>query len=297
MTAAISPRACAILQALLVTFLWSTSWVLIKIGLDEIPPLTFAGLRYTLAFILLLPLVWRRGGVLRIRQLSGLEWGWLLLLGLLMITVTQGAQFVALVYLPAVTVSLALNFTSLLVAFMGILWLAERPNGRQWLGIVLFLIGVWLYFYPVDMPVAQLVGLIVISVGVLSNAAASVVGRSVNRRPQSDPLTVTVISMGTGGLLLLLIGLLIQGLPALSLNSWLIIGWLALVNTAFAFTLWNHTLRLLTAVESSVINNSMLIQIAILAWLFLGERLTAVEIGALVLAAAGIMIVQLARSS
>jgi drug/metabolite transporter (DMT)-like permease len=291
----LNPRLITILQALLVTFLWSTSWVLIKIGLETIPPLTFAGLRYTLAFLLLLPLVWRRGGLTRIRQLSRSEWGWLLLLGLLMITMTQGAQFVALVYLPAVTVSLALNFTSLVVALMGIVWLSERPNGRQWLGIALFLAGVWLYFYPVGLPAAQLVGLIVIAVGVLSNAAAAVVGRSVNRRPESDPLTVTVVSMGAGGALLLLIGATTQGLPALSLNSWLIIGWLALVNTAFAFTLWNKTLRLLTAVESSVINNSMLIQIAILAWLFLGERLTPVEIGALLLAAVGILVVQVAR--
>ncbi|MBX3139302.1 MAG: EamA family transporter [Trueperaceae bacterium] len=39
----------AVLQALFVTLLWSSSWVLIKQGLGEIPPLTFAGLRYTLA--------------------------------------------------------------------------------------------------------------------------------------------------------------------------------------------------------------------------------------------------------
>ena len=50
-----NPRLVAILQALLVTFLWSTSWVLIKIGLAEIPPLTLAGLRYSLAFLFLLP--------------------------------------------------------------------------------------------------------------------------------------------------------------------------------------------------------------------------------------------------
>ena len=134
-----------------------------------------------------------------------------------------------------------------------------------------------------------------IGVGVLSNALASVIGRSVNRRPESDPLTVTLVSMGAGGLLLFLVGAATQGLPPLSWINWFIILWLALVNTAFAFTLWNQTLRLLTAVESSVINNSMLIQIAILAWLFLGERLTAVEIGALILAAAGILIVQTAR--
>jgi len=47
----------AALQALFVTGLWSTSWVLIKIGLRDLPPLTFAGLRYGLAFLCLLPFV------------------------------------------------------------------------------------------------------------------------------------------------------------------------------------------------------------------------------------------------
>jgi drug/metabolite transporter (DMT)-like permease len=291
----LNPRLVAILQALLVTFLWSTSWVLIKIGLAEIPPLTFAGLRYSLAFLFLLPFAWRRGKLSRIAQLSRPEWGRLLLLGLIMITVTQGAQFAALVYLPTVTVSLALNFTSLLVAFMGIVWLGERLNGRQWFGVLIFLSAVLLYFYPVNLPAAQWFGLALIGVGVLSNALASIIGRSVNRRPESDPLVVTLVSMGAGGALLFLIGAVTQGLPPLSWTNWLIILWLALVNTAFAFTLWNQTLRLLTAVESSVINNSMLIQIAILAWLFLGEGLTAVEIGALILATIAILIVQTAR--
>jgi hypothetical protein len=31
----------AIFQAFLVTFLWSTSWVLVKYGLEDIPALTF----------------------------------------------------------------------------------------------------------------------------------------------------------------------------------------------------------------------------------------------------------------
>ena len=52
-------RLKAIVIALFVVFLWATSWVLIKIGLEEIPPLTFAGLRYVLAFIILLPLAIR----------------------------------------------------------------------------------------------------------------------------------------------------------------------------------------------------------------------------------------------
>jgi drug/metabolite transporter (DMT)-like permease len=49
-----SARLFAILQASFIVFLWATLWVLIKIGLEGIPPLTFAGLRYALAFALLL---------------------------------------------------------------------------------------------------------------------------------------------------------------------------------------------------------------------------------------------------
>jgi hypothetical protein len=51
-------HGAAIAEAVFVTFLWSTSWVLIKLGLQEaLPALTFARLRYTLAFVCLAPLV------------------------------------------------------------------------------------------------------------------------------------------------------------------------------------------------------------------------------------------------
>lgn len=45
----------AILTALFVTVLWSTSWILVKVGLNEIPPHAFAGLRYVWAFLVLPP--------------------------------------------------------------------------------------------------------------------------------------------------------------------------------------------------------------------------------------------------
>jgi len=54
----ISAHARATAEALFVTFLWSTSWVLIKWGLPSIPPLTFAGLRYVMAFLCLAPALW-----------------------------------------------------------------------------------------------------------------------------------------------------------------------------------------------------------------------------------------------
>ena len=100
-----------------------------------------------------------------------------------------------------------------------------------------------------------------------------------------------------GKRLLLVAGIVTQGMPALSVQNWAIIVWLAVVNTAVAFTLWNLTQRTLSAIETSIINNTMLIQIAILAWIFLGERLSARAILGLALAATGTLIVQLRRST
>lgn len=283
-------RLFAVLQGLLVTFLWSTSWVLIKIGLEDIEPLPFAGLRYGLAFLILLPFALRRGSL---RGLSGSQWRALLLLGLVMYALTQGSQFLALAYLPAQTTSLVLSFTPALVALLGMTLLAEPMRPAQGWGILLYLAGAVLYFYPAALPGTQVVGLVVIGIGLLANAFAGILGRAVNRARDLGPLTVTVISMGFGSLLLLVTGVAVSGPPRLDLGGWGIVAWLALVNTAFAFTLWNHTLRTLSAMESSIINNTMLIQIAVLAWIFLGESLGPRQLVGLTIAATGILLVQI----
>ena len=288
-----SPRLRAILQALLVTFLWSTSWVLIKIGLKDIPALTFAGLRYTLAFLCLLPLALRSGRLQVLRQASLGRWLQLILLGLLLYTATQGSQFLSLFYLPATTTSLLLSCTSVIVALLGIGLLNERPNAMQWGGTLLYLAGVLVYFYPLVLPQGELLGLGIALLGVLANALSAVLGRQVNRRADLDPLTVTVVSMGIGAVVLLALGIAIQGFPHLTAANWLLVLWLAVVNSALAFTLWNHTQRTLSAMESSIINNTMLFQIAVLAWVFLDEQLSWQHIAGIGLGLLGTLLVQM----
>jgi drug/metabolite transporter (DMT)-like permease len=286
-------RAVAVLQALLVTFLWSTSWVLIKIGLVDIPALTFAGLRYGLAFLCLLPFFLHASHRAAWRRLSRRNWMLLIALGVLFYAITQGAQYIGLFYLPANTTSLLLNFSSVAVALLGILFLAEVPARIQWIGVALNISGILVYFYPISFPAHQITGLAVMAAGVIANAISSLLGRSVNRNGEIPPLVVTVASMGVGAILLLIAGISTQGLPYLSPLHWAIVAWLAIVNTAFAFTLWNHTLRTLSAIESSIINSTMLIQIAILAWLFLGEGLTWQKIIGIFFAGLGALVVQL----
>ena len=275
------------------TFLWSTSFVIIKLGLKEIPPLTFAGLRYSIAFLCLLPFAFSQKNKTIIKNLQRKDWLKLFLLGVLFYAFTLGTQFIGLSLLPAVTVSLWLNFAPLIVAVMAIFLIKESPTLIQWIGVTIFLIGIFTYFYPVILDNSQSLGLIVMSVGVFANAASAVLGRSINRKENISPLTVTIISMGIGSIILLVSGIIIQGFPPISSQNILYLLWLAVINTAVAFTIWNYTLRTLSAMESSIINGTMLIQIAVLAWIFLGEEISLLEGIGMLIASAGALLVQI----
>ena len=282
-----SVRTKAILQATFVTVLWSTSWVLIKLTLNDLPPLVFAGLRYSLATIFLLPGVLREGK--QFKAISNRDWFQLIALGIMFYTITQGGQFLTLNYLNASTFSLLLNFSSIIVAILGIFLIREVPSLLQWIGIVIFMIGVMFFFFPLGGDNSNPIGVIFAAVTVIANAISSLLGRKINRAKELSPALVTGLSMGVGSVILLAIGVAVEGFPKLSIVNALVILWLAVVNTAFAFHLWNQSLRELSAVESSLINNSMLIQIAFLAWVFLGERLMLRQVIALGVAVLGII--------
>jgi drug/metabolite transporter (DMT)-like permease len=283
----------AITLALLVTFLWATSWVLVKLGLNDLPPLTFAGIRYFLGFLILMPFAVRKKSISEIRTLSRIEWRYLILLGLVYYSINQGAIFAALALLPAVAVSMILSFTSIVTAGIAIRILREKASWMQWVGILLNLSGAYLYFYPVNFPKHQWMGILLAFIGMMANSVSTVLGRKVNRLGKVSSIVITTISMGIGATALLAAGLFTEKLPVLTLSDLLLLGVLAVVNTALAFTLWNKALQRLEAIEASVINNLVAFQIAVLAWIFLGENLSGLDVIGIVLAVFGAILVQM----
>jgi len=291
-------RRLAIALAIFVTFLWSTSWILIKVGLqsEELEPLSFAGVRYGLAAAILLPLglpalrrarPWAAGRGLVLRAA---------VLGLLLYAVAQGAQFAALDVLPAATVSLVLSSTPVAVALLSRRHATEAATRIQALGIAVLVAGVLLYFGLAAVPAGAL-GVGIAVVGMLATAVGAQMGRMLARDAMDSfggVVALTGVTMAIGAAVLLASGVALEGIPQLSGTGWLICGWLALVNTAFAFTIWNHTMRQLTAIESSVLNTAMVVQIAILAWVFLGETLDVRQVVGLSVALCGVLLVQLA---
>jgi drug/metabolite transporter (DMT)-like permease len=280
----------ALILAFVVTVLWSSSWVIIRFGLDDegLEPLTFAGLRYALAGIVLLGTTAARPRTRAILAATRPRELWALAaLGLIFIGVAQGAQFVALANQPAATTSLVIAFTPLLVVAAAGRSLGEWATRRQLAGAVLVAVGATLYFS--GRLEATLVGMVAATVALLGNTFGSVMGRGVHRSGARSPLVTTAVSMTIGAAALLTVGIASEGFPSITGRAAVIIAWLAVVNGSLAFWMWNHSLRQLTATESAVINNTMLVQIAALAWLFLAETPSAIQVVGIVAVTVGII--------
>lgn len=285
----------AIAAALLVTVLWSSSWVLIRVGLDDadLPPLTFAAARYGLAATLLVAWVaTHRTTRAAAAGLGRNGVGWLVALGVVAIAVTQGAQFVAIAHQPAATTSLVLALTPLAVGALAGSLLGERTTPRQLVGAGLVGLGAWCY--SAGSLGATRVGMVAALVGLAANAGGSLLGRRVNRELGAPAVVVTAGSMSVGALGLGVAAALTESAPQLGARAVMVVVWLAVVNTAAAFTLWNWSLRHLSAVQSAGINNTMLVQIGALGWIFLGEPLGVAGTVGIVVVTAGILLTQLA---
>ena len=280
----------ALLEALFVTFLWSSSYVLVKIGLTEMSPLSLVALRYLVASLILLPLALRRGERAFLRDPRNVMK--MAILGLSGYSVAQGLQCLGLFYLPAISVTFILNFTPLIVAVLGVVALKEYPHLIQLTGMGLVLVGAYMYF---NAPLAgnSLLGVGITLVSGIGWGSYLVLGRLLFVRGEIDPLGLTAFSMGFGTLLLALVAFSFEGLPSVSLTGWGIILWLGVVNTALAFFLWNHALQSLGAFEISVLQNTMLVQIAVLSWMFLGEQITVAKLIPMALVFIGALVVQL----
>lgn len=282
----------SVLTALFVTFLWSTSFVIIKIGLKTATPMLFSGFRYLLAGIILLSFVGLNDrSKNEITSFTSKQFLLLLLYGLVFITMTQGFQYLSLNILPAITVSQLLTITPVIVLLMGNFLLKEVPSRLDFILLATTLFGVFMFYYPFNIPFSELIGLAFLILCLFSNAGATVLGRHINATLQKSALTITSISMFFGGFLLTISGFIFEKFT-ITWTEFIYIIILAVVNTALAFTLWNKSMKTLRALDISLINNTMLPQITILSIIFLQESITVLEFISLAIILVSVLSIQ-----
>jgi len=282
-------RRAAIIEGFIVTVIWASSFVLVKIALKHMDPLTIAGSRYLLGFLFLLPImVFNKKNQFNI---PAKLWTRMVLIGISAYLIGNGANFWALKYIPATTASLIMSFMPLVVLVASVVWLKELPTSWQIIGVIISIIGSVLFFWEGLNP-GEPVGLAIMLVGMIGFSLFGILSRETAHSWEMDTLPLTAFPLGIGGLLLLFIALPLEGLPSFNLQTWLVVLWLAVVNTSIAYVLYNHSLRAITALEMNVLLNLAPLETALFAWILLGEGISGVQILGMIVVVVGAFVVQ-----
>ncbi|RLE35204.1 hypothetical protein DRJ24_02865 [Candidatus Acetothermia bacterium] len=285
-------RGLPIAEAALVSAIWASSFVGVKVALAYAGPFTIAALRYSIAALLLLPALIpsrSRGG-----RGMGRIWPRLLGIGLAQYLIGNGALFFALTMVTPTEASLALCLTPIPVLALEFFYLKERTGLLHLLGIAIAMGGTVLFFsfglQPVPAPAIGMLALATISFAFLP-----VFGREIARTGAVSNTVLTGVPLAIGGGGLLLVALVVEGIPRLPPTGWGIVLGLAVVNTLAAYLLFNHALRSLKAGEANILLNLSPIGTALIAWGALGDRLTPFQMAAMAIAVIGVSLAQSRR--
>lgn len=103
--------------------LWGSTWSVVKLGLEDLPPLLFAGARMLLAGVVLLPF----SGLRRVKALGARTGGLLTGVGVLQIALPYGLLFIAQQWIPSSWSALLFSTYAVWLLLVGRLLLPDQP--------------------------------------------------------------------------------------------------------------------------------------------------------------------------
>jgi drug/metabolite transporter (DMT)-like permease len=268
---------------------WSSTWVVIALGLEDIPPFLGAGIRFALAGVGVLT-----AAVLLKRSLRT-DAALSVLIGLLPFATSYGLIYWAEQYVTSGLAAVLFGVLPLYVAVLAALWLPSEPlRARLLVGVAIALGGLVLAFGQSIHLGGEHAALAATAV-VLSPLASAIGNIATKKRMEGlDPLVMNGWAMLIGGAALLLVSGVGEdwGETVWSLNSLGSIAYLAAFGTGFTFVTLTVLLRELPAVTVSFI--SMIIPFGALALgaLFRDETVTVLALFGALLVVAGIAVAQ-----
>jgi drug/metabolite transporter (DMT)-like permease len=268
---------------------WSSTWVVIALGLEDIPPFLGAGIRFGLAGLGVLSAAVALGRSLRTDALlAGL-------IGVLPFATSYGLIYWAEQYVTSGLAAVLFGVLPLYVAVLAALFLPSEPlRARLLVGVAIALGGLVLAFGQSIHLGGEHAALAATAV-VLSPLASAIGNIATKKRLEGlDPLVMNGWAMLVGGAVLLLVSASAEnwGETVWSFTSLGSIAYLAAFGTGFTFVTLTVLLRELPAVTVSFI--SMIIPFGALALgaLFRDEQVTALAVFGALLVVGGIGVAQ-----
>jgi len=272
--------------------LWSSAFVAVRAGLPDVSPLLFLALRFALASAVLL------AAMLTLRQswrpLLG-RWQHLALAGALMNAVYLACAYIAMQRVSGAVMALIGALNPMLVALLAGPVLGERFAPRQWLGVVLGFCGVALTVGTrAAESAAELAPMLIGAAGILALTLGTLYH---GRHGRGVPLLpANLVQMGAAALTAGAFVLLLETPHA----NWTPTAVATLLWLTFAVSIGGMGLFLFmlkSGTAGRVAANFYLTPgvTAVMGWLMLGETLSPLAFGGLVVASAGVWLVQKAR--
>ncbi|MBP3950158.1 DMT family transporter [Bacillus suaedae] len=218
------------------TSLMGSSFTIGKMALAYSTPLLLVGLRFLLAGLIMATIVKL---LKRPHPTLGRDWLRMAIIGFAQTTGVMGCTFVGLRTITAGEISI-LTFTNpLLVIILTTIFLKSRYRSRQWIGVVIGFIGVFLTLGAhLDLKFGTMLGLLAAVSWAIGTLLIKKWGGSL------DIWVLTAYQMFFGGVALLLLSIVLET-PAFAINlqSVLLLTWLAIMASIVQFAGWFFLLQ------------------------------------------------------
>ncbi len=297
-------RTTAYLYLLLTTLTWGAALPIVKLGLPFTTPYRYLLYRYILCIILSLPILFYF--IPRVKKLPKQVWT---IFGVELIgtTLALGMLYTGLNRTSALEASLISTTSPIFITVGAILFLREREESREWIGMAIAFVGtVLLAAGPLmSTPIAgqqnHLIGNLLIIGQNVANAGYFILAkRFYHKLPK---FFVTTISFYVGAISFFILSLFEThgslGLLATAVQSdlsyfpvWVIVLYMAIFGSLIGLTAYIKGQDKIEVSEASVFCYLQPLVYIPLSFLFLGERVTFSQIAALVLILVGVVMVE-----
>jgi drug/metabolite transporter (DMT)-like permease len=285
---------------LLLCFIWGSTWLFIKLGLEDLPPLTFAGIRFVIASAILFTIVVvRRVPIPRSRS----DWLLLAITGILAFSLNYGLLFWGEQYISS---GLAALLQSTIPAFGLIIahfYLpGEQMTPAKIFGVIMGVAGVGVIFSN-QLSVAGPGALAGCAALVLSSVCAAYSNVLVKARGQHlDPAILAAGQMLCGLVPLLLIGIPLEGTPfnfRWTPRALVALFYLAIVGSVTAFLLYYWLVRNMDVTKTMLIALVTPVVAVTLGMLVLDEKLDwrTLAGGAMIMSGIGLIVLRSVKGS
>jgi drug/metabolite transporter (DMT)-like permease len=255
-------------------FIWGSTWLAIKIGLEFLPPFLFAGVRFATATASLLILTKMLHAHLPRDRPS---WMVMLFLGIFQISLPYGLVFWAEQYISSGLAAVLFATLPFFAVIFAHILVDEKLTRLKAIGVITSFIGLILIFWK-DIAVSEglkanfpLYGGLAVVGSAVSGALANVVGKQ--HAEEIDPAANVLVQSLTGTVVLSSLGFATERNAVLNVTpaSVLAILYLGIVGSALAFVGLYWLLTKTTATNVSLITFITPILALVLGWAVLRE--------------------------